>query len=248
MSTKVYKKIFELQKAVKALKKDSKSYNFEYLSGDKLFEVVRPKMDELGLLLLPDVVKVESTPTTYKVWDSKIKALIEKTENLVSLDINFTWIDIESGESVTQHWHGTGQNGFDKSFGSALTYAERYFLLKTFHVATNRDDVDAIAADRDKAIEDAAAAVARHNDPPAPVEATAQPRFATVEALKADKEFWQWVEAAATGKTSRQGKPAWQAFAAKYTPTKDQMAEFWAAVTDRKEVLALAAEKEQNQQ
>lgn len=255
MSTKVYAKIFELQKAVKALKKDSKSYNFEYLSGDKLFEVVRPKMDELGLLLLPDVVKVESTPTTYKAWDGKLKALVDKTENLVALDINFTWVDVESGESIVQHWHGTGQNGFDKSFGSALTYAERYFLLKTFHVATNRDDVDAIAADRDKAIEEAAAAVAkeaaelraRRDEQAAPVETTAQPRFASVEALKEDKEFWQWVEAAALGKTSRQGKPAWQAFAAKYNPTKDQMAEFWAAVNDRKDVLAQAAENSQNQ-
>lgn len=253
MSKAVYAKILELQKAVKALKKDSKSYNFEYLSGDKLFEVVRPKMDELGLLLLPDVVKVESTPTTYAAWDNKLKSLVQKTENLVALDINFTWVDVESGETVVQHWHGTGQNGFDKSFGSALTYAERYFLLKTFHIATNKDDVDALAEIRDKAIEDAAAAVAqeaaairaRNEENAAPVQTTAQPKFETVKDLKADKEFWQWVEAAAIGKLSRQGRPAWEGFTKKYNPTKDQLDAFWDCVNDRKEALAYEAENRQ---
>lgn len=34
-------------------------------------------------------------------------------------------------------------NNWDKSLGSAITYAERYFLLKQFHIATDKDDVDA---------------------------------------------------------------------------------------------------------
>lgn len=33
-------------------------------------------------------------------------------------------------------------NGFEKGLGSALTYAERYFLLKYFHIATDEDDID----------------------------------------------------------------------------------------------------------
>ena len=35
-----------------------------------------------------------------------------------------------------------GMNGFEKGLGSALTYAERYFLLKYFHIATDEDDID----------------------------------------------------------------------------------------------------------
>ena len=34
-------------------------------------------------------------------------------------------------------------NNWDKGLGSALTYGERYFLLKFFHIATDKDDVDA---------------------------------------------------------------------------------------------------------
>lgn len=241
----LYQKVFELQKRVKALKKDSRSYGYEYLSGDKLFDVVRPAMDELGLLLLPNVKGVTTTPTTYKLFDRNAKALVDKTENLVSLDIDFTWVDVETGATLTQTWHGTGQNGFDKSYGSALTYAERYFLLKTFHIATNKDDVDAIAATRDQSIEEAAAAVAkeaakmraRNEEAAAPVSAPAAPLFLTVEELKKDKEFWQWVEASALGNLSKKGRPAWEAFRDKYRPTKDQMDTFWSCVQDRKEVL-----------
>lgn len=247
MSKAVYAKILELQKAVVALKKDSKSYNFEYLSGDKLFEVVRPKMDDLGLLLLPDVQAVHTTPTTYKVWDSKLKAVVEKTENLVSLDINFTWVDAESGETLTQHWHGTGQNGFDKSFGSALTYAERYFFLKTFHIATNKDDVDALAEQRDKAIEGAAAAAVeqgrKEGYPPAPVQEPASPVFKTINEMKQTEEFWQWVKAAAINKLSKNGKPAAQAFQRKFRCTAEQMTEFTCCVDDMRE--AIKYEQEQ---
>lgn len=245
-------KIFELQKKVKALKKDSRSYGYEYLSGDKLFDVVRPAMDELGLMLLPSVKNVTTTPTTYKVWDKNAQALVDKTENLVALDIDFSWIDVATGETLTQSWHGTGQNGFDKSFGSALTYAERYFFLKTFHIATNKDDVDAVAAERDKAIEEAGAAaaakaaanLARKEESAAPVTDPAAPLFKTVQALEEDDEYWKWVESAALGRLSKKGRPAWEAFRDKYRPTKDQLEAFWGRVNDRKEVLAQQSETE----
>ena len=52
---------------------------------------------------------------------------------------------MESGESETTDFFSQGCNGFDKGVGSAETYAERYFLLKYFHIATDEDDVDALA-------------------------------------------------------------------------------------------------------
>ena len=33
-------------------------------------------------------------------------------------------------------------NDFEKGIGSAATYAERYFLLKYFHIHSDEDDVD----------------------------------------------------------------------------------------------------------
>ena len=35
-------------------------------------------------------------------------------------------------------------NNFDKSIGSAQTYGERLFIMKTLHLQTDEDDVDAV--------------------------------------------------------------------------------------------------------
>lgn len=56
--------------------------------------------------------------------------------------MRFTWIDTESGEQDVNLFGANGQNDWEKGLGSALTYAERYFLLKFFHIATDKDDVD----------------------------------------------------------------------------------------------------------
>lgn len=247
----VFAKILELQKRVRALKKDEKSYGYDYLSGDKLFEVVRPAMDELGLLLLPNIKSMTLEPVKYTLWDRNAKAMVEKTENMCVIDVTFTWVDVEANETLEQSWRGTGQNGFDKSFGSALTYAERYFLLKTFHIATNRDDVDAIAAARDEAVEKAgieAAAkaeaekkAAADNMPPAGTPVV-KPRFASLEELKKDNEFWQWTEAAAIGKKTRNGNDARPAWITKYHPTPEQIKYFDDMVANKKAIV----EMEQN--
>ena len=56
--------------------------------------------------------------------------------------MKFTWIDVENGEKDEIFFGANGQNDWDKGVGSALTYAERYFLLKFFHIATDEDDID----------------------------------------------------------------------------------------------------------
>jgi hypothetical protein len=56
--------------------------------------------------------------------------------------MKFTWVDCETGEKDENLWGAHGQNDFEKGFGSALTYGERYFLLKFFHIATDEDDID----------------------------------------------------------------------------------------------------------
>ena len=56
--------------------------------------------------------------------------------------MRFTWIDTESGEKDENLFGANGQNDWEKGLGSALTYAERYFLLKYFHIATDEDDID----------------------------------------------------------------------------------------------------------
>ena len=151
----VYEKLLKIQKRLKAVTKDAKAYNYDYVSGDKLLDIVRPMMDELGLLLMPKVLQVTSVPITYKKYDSKVKSVIETTEVLHTIKMSMMWVDTDPAETLDIPFAAVGMNQFDKGFGSALTYAERYFLLKTFHISTSRDDVDFVSTERDEAIEKA---------------------------------------------------------------------------------------------
>lgn len=56
--------------------------------------------------------------------------------------MKFTWVDCETGDKVENLFGANGQNDWEKGLGSALTYGERYFLLKYFHIATDEDDID----------------------------------------------------------------------------------------------------------
>lgn len=133
----IFQKLLALQKGVTGLQKDAQGNASYYLTGNKLLSAVRPIMDKEGLLLLPEVVEATFTPNEYQVKNGM------KKEFFCQLTMRFTWVDAETGERLEQLWSSTGQTGFDKSLGSALTYGERYYLMKMLHLQTDKDDVDA---------------------------------------------------------------------------------------------------------
>ena len=141
METTLLKKLVVLQKTVRGLAPNaqcgSASAGYRYVNGSKVLDIVRPKMDELGLLLVQQVDSIENERVDYQTRNG------EKSEILTKVAMTFTWIDSESGETLPVKFGANGCNGWDKGLGSALTYAERYFLLKFFHIATDEDDVDA---------------------------------------------------------------------------------------------------------
>jgi len=132
----LYKKLLKIQKAVKGLSKDKKSHNFQYVTGNKLLSFIKPLMDEQGLILKQEVLSIENTRQDYKTKYG------EKSEILSKVMMRFTWIDTETGEKDENLFGANGQNDWEKGLGSALTYAERYFIMKYFHIATDEDDID----------------------------------------------------------------------------------------------------------
>lgn len=127
--TTLIMKMLELQKSVRALGKDARNpaFKYDYVSGSKLLSVLRPKMDELGLILVQSFV-----PESVKI-----------SGNQIFLHLSFTWYDCATGESRTDLFPSSGQNNsLDKAIGCAMTYGERYYLLKQFHIATDEDDAD----------------------------------------------------------------------------------------------------------
>ena len=135
-SMNIYQKLLEIQKQVMGLGKDSKSFGYKYVSGSKVLDHVKPLMNEYGLILKQEVLDIENTRQDYTTKSGA------KSEILTKAIMRFTWIDVESGDSDVNMFAANGQNDWEKGLGSALTYAERYFLLKYFHINTDEDDID----------------------------------------------------------------------------------------------------------
>ena len=141
----VHKKLHQVQAATRSLAANTEGQTgaarYNYVSGSKLLSVIRPMMDKLGLILTQEVIGITNEPITYFTKNG------EKTEMFTTAHIRFTWVDTDDGSKVENEFFANGMNAWDKGLGSALTYAERYYLMKTFHIATDEDDVDALIKD-----------------------------------------------------------------------------------------------------
>lgn len=125
------------------LGKDKATNNYKYVTGDKVLEHVKPMMNELGLILKQEIISIENTRQDYRVGISTTTPEgRQKSEILSKVMMKFTWVDTETGQCDENLFGANGQNDWDKGVGSALTYGERYFLLKYFHIATDEDDID----------------------------------------------------------------------------------------------------------
>ena len=133
----LYQKLHRVQSQVIGLGKDTQGNNFKYVSGTKVIDAIKPIMNEIGLLLKTEVLSIDNQRNDYAT-----KSNPNKSEVLSKVMMKFTWIDVETGEKDECLWGANGQNDWDKGVGSAMTYAERYFLLKYFHIATDEDDID----------------------------------------------------------------------------------------------------------
>ena len=132
----IYKKLHKSQSAILGLGKDKKGNNYEYVTGNKVLSEIKPLMNDLGLLLKQEVISIDNVRQDYATRNGN------KSEINSKVMMRFTWIDIETGEKDENLFGANGQNDWDKGVGSALTYGERYFLLKFFHIATDEDDID----------------------------------------------------------------------------------------------------------
>jgi hypothetical protein len=127
-----------------------------------------PKMGDIAMFIAAalnhpiPLCNGKGSISTIKVDQYKTK-FGEKTEVLTCISIRFTWVDSETGETDVNLFGANGMNDWDKGFGSAMTYAERYFLLKYFHIPSDEDDLDNLKQEQTKT-------TPRENPPGPPIE------------------------------------------------------------------------------
>ncbi|MBY6181036.1 ERF family protein [Staphylococcus warneri] len=132
----LYQKIADVKANIDGFTKDTKGYNYSYVSGSQVLHRIRNKMIEHNLLLLPYTENEEVIETTNAKG---------KTEHIVKLKLTYKWINTDNPQEVLEvPFFAIGQqDDVSKAHGTALTYAERYFLMKFFNIPTDEDDADA---------------------------------------------------------------------------------------------------------
>ena len=136
----LYQKIVEVRKIARGFEKDGKGFNYKYVKGDQILSKIRDKMNELNLLLIPSTKLGEHHTHSYVTAKGK-----EVTDFVVSGEMSYTWINGDKPDEVLKvDWAYYGQmDELSRAYGSALTYSERYFLLKCLGLPTDEDDPDA---------------------------------------------------------------------------------------------------------
>lgn len=169
----LYQKLAKIRKMAEYLRKNKTGHGYKYVSEDEILLKVTAGMEKHGVSLIPKIVHgsehIERTQYT------KIKEQVDKAGNVIRTensadDFVFTaqmemvWVNDECpDDTLTVPWVVIGQQtNASMSFGSGLTYSNRYFLLKFFQVATSEDDPDyykerkaEVANEEEKAMVDA---------------------------------------------------------------------------------------------
>lgn len=132
----LYEKLLAIQQSVDNIIKDGKNQSdkYDFASNENVLDRFRPLLNDHGLLLIP---RMESAALHEgQTRSGTARYLTEITYTMI-------WHDVESGEELAVPWYSQGVDlAGEKGVGKAATYAEKTFLLKFFHVPTNKDDPD----------------------------------------------------------------------------------------------------------
>lgn len=139
----IYQKLIEVRKAVPFLQKDASGGQYKYNSSSQVIAAVRAKLDEMGLLLITELVSHNLLSETIEFMDKDKPK--KTTTYFTEVDLVMTWVNAEKpDEQIKIPWYAQGVDiAGEKGVGKALTYGEKTFMLKQFNIATDQMDVDA---------------------------------------------------------------------------------------------------------
>ena len=127
----IYQKISAIQKALSAVGigkgKKNQQQGFMYRGIDDVYQAMAPLLAEHGVLILPKVVDRVET-----VRQTKSGGLLYS----VALQVDYTFVDVESGMTHVCTTFGEGMDSADKATSKALSVSYKYLVLQAFAVPT----------------------------------------------------------------------------------------------------------------
>lgn len=117
------KKMLAVMSEVGKVGKDKTNsfHKYDYASDEAVVGAIRDSIIKNGLVVIPN------------------QASCRVDGELTTLEVKYTIVDVDSGEIIESTAYGQGQDKGDKGVYKAATGAEKYFLLKTFLIATGDD-------------------------------------------------------------------------------------------------------------
>ena len=161
-------KLAKIREMVEVLRKNKSGFNYKYVTEDEILARVAAGMKKYGVSLVPRIVPGTLSVEPYhyvKTKNTKGGEQLKEDINeiLVHAEMTFTWVNNDDlDETIVINWAFVGQQSdASQAFGSALTYANRYFLMKYFQIATPDDDPDKWRDKKEEAEQEAEMAVTR---------------------------------------------------------------------------------------
>ncbi|MBT2601257.1 MULTISPECIES: ERF family protein [unclassified Oceanobacillus] len=126
------KKLAKVMTEVKHIEKKgyNKFHKYHYATESDVAERVREVLAEQSVMMLPDIVEHSTREHTNQKGN---------TEYIATVKVKFTFIDGETGEELSIHSVGEGQDAGDKAVYKAITGAQKYALMKAFMIPTGDD-------------------------------------------------------------------------------------------------------------
>ncbi|MFC5775131.1 ERF family protein [Ectobacillus antri] len=126
------RKLSEVMNEVKYIQK--KGYNsfhkYRYATESDVAEKIREELAKRNIIMIPSVLSQEAREHTNQRGNR---------EYIVTVMMQFTFYDGDTGEDITFQMGGQGQDAGDKGIYKAMTGAQKYALMKAFMIPTGDD-------------------------------------------------------------------------------------------------------------
>ena len=136
----LHQKLLEVRKSIPYIKKDGKSYGYNYAKESQILGTIKTKMDEEGVMLDLEMQSIENVQVSVYAAKEKKCFLVEG----VRCNFEFTFTDCDNPTDTIVRHQILQDSGSDvKTIGGLETYANRYFMMKFFNIANDDLDPDA---------------------------------------------------------------------------------------------------------
>lgn len=129
----------ELERVAKNLSVGAGNSSYKAVGEADILKAVKPLEDKHGVYSYPlsrDVISYE-TLTTEKTYNSKTT---KSTKFMMRVKTTYRFVNIDNpSEFVDQDSFGDGVDSLDKAPGKAMTYSDKYSLMKAYKIMTGDD-------------------------------------------------------------------------------------------------------------